>query len=39
LFGYVRNAFDAFYLTYLFTPTFGTPGDPREIGIGIEARF
>lgn len=39
LFGYVRNAFDALYLTYLFTPTFGTAGDPREIGVGVEARF
>lgn len=39
LFAYVRNALDAFYLTYLFTPTFGTAGDPRELGVGIEARF
>lgn len=38
-FGYARNIFDNFYLTYLFTPTFGTAGDPREFGIGIEARF
>jgi outer membrane receptor protein involved in Fe transport len=37
--GYVRNAFDAFYLTYLFNPTFGTAGDPREFGIGVESRF
>jgi outer membrane receptor protein involved in Fe transport len=36
---YLRNLFDDFYLTYLFTPTFGTAGDPREIGIGLEARF
>ena len=39
LFGYVRNAFDTFYMTYLFNPTFGTAGDPREFGLGIEARF
>lgn len=39
LFGYARNALNAFYLTYLFTPTFVTPGDPRELGIGIEAGF
>ncbi len=39
LFGYVRNALDTFYLTHLFTPTFGTAGDPREFGLGVEARF
>ncbi len=39
LFGYLRNALDAFYLTYLFNPDFGTAGDPREAGLGIEARF
>lgn len=39
LFGYARNVFDKFYLTYLFTPTSGTAGDPREVGVGIEARF
>lgn len=39
LFGYVRNAFDAFYMTYLFNSTFGTAGDPREAGVGVEARF
>lgn len=39
LFGYVRNAFDDFTLTYLFSPIQGTAGDPREIGFGIEARF
>lgn len=38
-FAYVRNAFDAFHLTYLFTPTFGTAGDPRQLGLGIDARF
>jgi outer membrane receptor protein involved in Fe transport len=39
LFGYVRNAFDKFYLTNLFTPTLGTAGDPREFGLGIETNF
>lgn len=39
LFGYVKNAFNTFNLTYLFTPTFGTAGDPREFGLGAEARF
>jgi outer membrane receptor protein involved in Fe transport len=39
LFGYARNAFDAFALSYLFTPTFGTATDPREVGIGLGARF
>ncbi len=37
--GYVRNALNAFNLTYLFTPTFGTAGDPREFGLGVEKRF
>lgn len=37
--GYARNAFDSFALNYLFTPTFGTAQDPRELGIGVEARF
>jgi outer membrane receptor protein involved in Fe transport len=39
LFGYARNAFDKFYMTYLFSPSFGTAGDPRELGLGVEARF
>lgn len=39
LFGYARNLLDDFYLSYLFSPTFGTAGDPRELGLGIEARF
>lgn len=38
-FGYVRNLFDNFYLTHLFSPTLGTAGDPREFGVGLEARF
>jgi outer membrane receptor protein involved in Fe transport len=39
LFGYARNTFNRFALTYLFTPTFGTAEDPREIGVGIDRRF
>ena len=39
VFGYVRNLFNRFYLTSLFDPTFGTAGDPREAGVGVEARF
>lgn len=39
VFGYARNALNAFTLSYLFTPTFGTANDPREIGVGIEGRF
>lgn len=38
-FGYVRNLLDHFYLTYLFNSTLATAGDPREFGIGLEARF
>ena len=39
LFGYARNAFNRFALTYLFTPTFGAAEDGREAGVGLEARF
>jgi outer membrane receptor protein involved in Fe transport len=39
LFGYVRNLFDRFTLNYLFSPTFGTAVDPREVGVGVEARY
>jgi len=39
LFAYVRNLLDHFYLTYLFNSTLATAGDPREFGIGMEARF
>lgn len=39
LVGYVRNIFDNFYLTYVFTPTLATAGDPREFGVGLEASF
>jgi iron complex outermembrane receptor protein len=39
VFGYVRNAFDTFYLTELYSPTRGTAGDPREFGFGVEARL
>ena len=36
---YVRNLFDRFYLTSQFSSMFATAGDPREVGIGMEARF
>lgn len=39
LFGYARNVFDDFYLTSLFSPVAGTAGDPRELGVGVEANF
>ena len=39
LFAYGRNLLDDFHLTYLFGPSLGTAGDPREVGIGLEARF
>ena len=39
LFGYVRNLLDKFYLTYLFSSSLATAGDPREFGLGLEARF
>ncbi|MBL0768121.1 TonB-dependent receptor [Sphingopyxis sp. DHUNG17] len=40
MFGYVRNLFDEFHLTYRFTdPASATAGDPREWGLGLEMRF
>lgn len=39
LFGYARNLFDNFYLNFRFNPSLATAGDPREIGIGLEAAF
>ena len=41
LFGYVRNLFDAFHLTYRFDPAsrLATAADPREWGLGIEASY
>ncbi|MCB2064487.1 MAG: TonB-dependent receptor [Novosphingobium sp.] len=41
VFGYARNLFDGFHLTYLFGPPsfLGTAADPRELGLGVEARF
>jgi outer membrane receptor protein involved in Fe transport len=39
VFGYVRNAFDKFYMTELYSPIRGTAGDPREFGFGVEARL
>lgn len=44
LFGFARNLFDRFYMTYLFdtsrivgAPAFGTAGAPRQVGVGVEA--
>jgi iron complex outermembrane recepter protein len=39
LFGYARNLFDEFHLTYMFGNGVATAGDPRELGLGVEARF
>lgn len=40
VFGYVRNLFDEFHLTYRFIDeASATAGDPREFGLGIEAQF
>jgi outer membrane receptor protein involved in Fe transport len=39
VFGYVRNVLDAFVLNYLFSPTFGTAEDPRELGAGVAFSF
>lgn len=44
LFGYARNLFDDFNVTYRFAPVPGRPqqgtlGDPREVGIGLDAAF
>lgn len=39
LFGFARNIFDEFNLTYLFSRDLATAAEPREIGVGLEARF
>ena len=39
LFAYARNVFDTFYMTELSSTSRGTAGDPREVGLGVEARF
>ena len=40
LFGYARNVLDKLQLTYVYNNTnFATAVDPRELGIGLEARF
>ena len=39
VFGYVRNLFDAFRLRAFFNPSVAVAHGPREIGIGLEARF
>ncbi len=38
-FVYARNLFNRFYLTYLFSERLGTAGSPRELGVGLSARF
>ncbi|CDO37787.1 TonB-dependent receptor [Novosphingobium sp. KN65.2] len=41
VFGYARNLFDEFHLTYRFSVLSGlaTAGDPRELGLGMELSF
>jgi outer membrane receptor protein involved in Fe transport len=39
VFAYARNLLDRFYLTSLFSATQGAVGEPREVGVGVEARF
>lgn len=43
VFGYVRNLFDEFVPTSLIRPAIGaifaSAFDPREVGVGVEARF
>jgi iron complex outermembrane recepter protein len=39
LFGYARNLLDKFFLTYKFSSALATAGDPREVGVGLEANF
>jgi len=43
VFGYVRNLFDEFVPTSLIRPAvgaiFASAFDPREVGVGVEARF
>jgi outer membrane receptor protein involved in Fe transport len=41
---WARNLFDRFYLTYLFPPAGANPplatlGEPRQLGVGVDARF
>jgi iron complex outermembrane recepter protein len=36
---YARNLFDEFALTNLYAPDFGTPDEPRQYGVTLEARF
>lgn len=39
LFVFARNLTDSRYWLELYTPGFGTPGKPRRVGAGMEARF
>ena len=36
---YARNVLDNFHMNYLFSPASGAAADPREFGLGIEAKF
>jgi outer membrane receptor protein involved in Fe transport len=39
VFAYARNVTNEFHLVYLFDPASAVAADPREVGIGLEARF
>lgn len=39
VFAFARNLFDRFYLTELYAPDFGTVGEPRRVGAGVEVMF
>lgn len=39
LFGYARNVLSEFEMRFLFSPTAGFANNPREVGVGVEARF
>jgi outer membrane receptor protein involved in Fe transport len=38
-FAYVRNLFDSFRLAFLYSGDLGVAEDPREFGVGMQARF
>ena len=39
LFAYATNVFNEFYTAQVFSDGFAYPGDPREVGAGVEVRF
>lgn len=39
LFAYARNLFDEFHLTSRGAAGFATANDPRQVGLGVEARY